>query len=66
LSTAVAAGDTAKPRKALAAAGSLALAGKPLITFRKFDTLELAREAALRLGPIKEIDEGEYDPPQTP
>lgn len=40
--------------------------GKPLITFRKFDTLELAREAALRLGPIQEIDESEYDPSKTP
>jgi hypothetical protein len=36
--------------------------GQPLTVFRKFDTLELAREAALRLGPIKEIDESEYDP----
>jgi hypothetical protein len=34
--------------------------GNPMITRRRFDTLELAREEALRLGPIKEIDESEY------
>ena len=34
--------------------------GEPLAVFGKFDTLELAREAALRLGPIAEIDEAEY------
>jgi hypothetical protein len=32
----------------------------PLKVYGRFDTLELAREAALRLGPIKEIDEAEY------
>jgi hypothetical protein len=31
--------------------------GEPLTVFGKFDTLKLAREAAVRLGPIKEIDE---------
>jgi hypothetical protein len=35
---------------------------KPLTSWQKFDTLELAREAANRLGPIQEIDESEYDP----
>ena len=34
--------------------------GQPLIVFQRFDTLELAREAAIRLGPIVEIDESEY------
>jgi hypothetical protein len=38
--------------------------GEPLTVFRKFETLELAREAAIGLGPIKEIDESEYDPSQ--
>ena len=33
---------------------------EPLSVFRKYETLELAREAALRLGPIEEIDEAEY------
>ena len=34
--------------------------GEPLSVFRRYETLELAREAALRLGPIEEIDEAEY------
>jgi hypothetical protein len=34
--------------------------GEPLTVYGRFDTLELAREAALRLGPFKEIDEAEY------
>jgi len=34
--------------------------GEPLTVLSHFDTLELAREAALQLGPIKEIDESEY------
>jgi hypothetical protein len=40
--------------------------GQPLTVFQKFVTLELAREAATRLGPIKEIDESEYGPSLTP
>jgi hypothetical protein len=32
---------------------------QPLITFRRFDSLELAREMANKLGPIVEIDESE-------
>ena len=35
--------------------------GEPLVVWRKFDTFELAREAAVKLGPIPEIDESEYD-----
>jgi hypothetical protein len=35
--------------------------GQPLRVCRKYETLELAREAAQRLGPIKEIGEAEYD-----
>jgi hypothetical protein len=33
---------------------------EPLVVWRKFDTFELAREAAVQLGPIPEIDESEY------
>jgi len=34
--------------------------GQPLVVWRKFETFELAREAAVKLGPITEIDESEY------
>jgi hypothetical protein len=34
--------------------------GEPLISWQRFDTLALAREAAKELGPIVEIDESEY------
>jgi hypothetical protein len=40
--------------------------GQPLTVRMKFDTLELAKEAAVSLGPIQEIDESEYRPTQTP
>jgi len=40
--------------------------GQPLTVLIKFDTLELAREAAASLGPIQEIDEKEYSSPQAP
>jgi hypothetical protein len=33
--------------------------GEPLVTTIGFDTYEQAKEAALALGPIQEIDEGE-------
>ena len=40
--------------------------GEPVVTRIKFDTYELAREAALALGPIQETDESEYGQSQAP
>jgi len=34
--------------------------GQPLVVWQKFETFELASEAAIKLGPIAEIDESEY------
>jgi hypothetical protein len=34
--------------------------GEPLVVWQRHETLEDAREAAVKLGPIPEIDESEY------
>ena len=34
--------------------------GQPAVTFLKFESLELAREAAINLGPLQEVDESKY------
>jgi hypothetical protein len=34
--------------------------GQPLVTWKKFETQELAREAATSLGPLQEVDESKY------
>ena len=34
--------------------------GQPAVTFLKFESLELARKAAINLGPLQEVDESKY------